>query len=130
MQIFYPTSSRLWDVIYDQPSDKSLLSRIESFQDNYAWAKTRAITSSSREKFYQELMLEYLNQRRWMRRLYLLYKVLSPKQPACIHDLFHQCGNLLSIQIHLTPSLLEQNASRTRFSQVLSVIGISSIQIF
>ena len=43
---------------------------------------------------------------------------------------FHQCGNLPDIQIHLTPSLLEENTSRTRFSRVLLVTGISFIQIF
>ena len=52
------------DVIYDQPSDKSFLSTIESIQDNAAFAKTRAVRSSSHEKFYQELMLEHLNQKR------------------------------------------------------------------
>ena len=75
------------DVIYDQPSDKSFLSRIESIQDNVAFAKTRAVRGSSHEKFYQELMLEHLNQKRWMRRLCLLYKFHSTEQPACIHDL-------------------------------------------
>ena len=64
-----------------------------------------------------------------MRRLCLLYKVLSTKEPACIHDLIPPMGNFPEIQIHLTP-LLEQNISRTHFSRVLSVIGISSIQIF
>ena len=52
------------DVIYDQPSDKSFLSTIESIQDNAAFAKTRVVRGSSHEKFYQELMLEQLNQKR------------------------------------------------------------------
>ena len=69
-----------------------LLSRIGSTQDNAALVKTRAITGSSHEKFYQELMLEHLNQRGWMRRLCLLYKVLSTKEPACIHDLIPPMG--------------------------------------
>ena len=37
--------------------------------------------------YYQELGLEHLNQRRWIRHLCLPYKVLSTKQPADIHNL-------------------------------------------
>ena len=39
---------------------------------------------------------------------------------------FHQCENLPNIPIHVTP-LAEQNTSRTRFSRLLSMAGISSI---
>ena len=38
-------------------------------------------------KLYQELGLEYLQQRRWMRRLCLFYKVVSTKLPAYIYDI-------------------------------------------
>ena len=65
-----------------------------------------------------------------MRRLCLLYKVLHLNNQLLLMTNFHRCGNLPDIQIHLTPSLVEQNASRTRFSRVLSLIGINSIQIF
>ena len=41
---------------------------------------------TSRKKLYQELGLEYLQQRRWMRRLCLFYKVASTKIPAYIYD--------------------------------------------
>ena len=43
---------------------------------------------------------------------------------------FHQCGDLPDVQIHLKPFLVEHNTSRTCFSGVLSMIGITSIQIF
>ena len=46
-----------------------------------------AIKGTSREKLYQELGLEYLQQRRWMRRLCLFYKVVSTKLPAYIYDI-------------------------------------------
>ena len=65
------------DVIYDQPSNVSFSKKIESVQYNAALAITGAIKGSSCEKLYQELGLEYLYQRRWARRLCLLYKVFS-----------------------------------------------------
>ena len=52
-----------------------------------ALAITGAIKGSSCEKLYQELGLEYLYQRRWARRLCLLYKVFSTGQPSYIYDL-------------------------------------------
>ena len=44
------------------------------------------IKGSSQEKLYQELNLGHLYQRRWMRRLYLFYKVFHSKVPKA---LFH-----------------------------------------
>ena len=63
------------DVVYDQPLNESLFSRIESVQYKVALAITGAIQGSSREKLYQELGLEHLHQRRWIKRLCLFYKV-------------------------------------------------------
>ena len=59
----------------------------ESVQYNAALAITRAIKSSSREKLYQELRMEYLYQRKWLRRLCLLYKVFSTGKPSYIYEL-------------------------------------------
>ena len=75
------------DVIYDQPSNTSFSKKIESVQYNAALAKTRATKGSSCEKLYQELGLEYLYQRRWARRLFVLCKVFSTGQPSYIYDL-------------------------------------------
>ena len=74
-------------MICDQPSNASFSKKIESVQYNAALAITGAIKGSSREKLYQELGLEYLYQRRWARKLYLLYKVFSTGQPSYIYDL-------------------------------------------
>ena len=63
------------DVVYDQPLNESLFSRIESVQYKVALAITGAIQGSSREKLYQKLGLEHLHQRRWIKRLCLFYKV-------------------------------------------------------
>ena len=75
------------DVIYDQPLNESLSNRIESVQYKAALAITGAIQGSSQKKLYQELGLEHLHQRRWMRRLCLFYKVFHSKVPKYIHSL-------------------------------------------
>ena len=75
------------DVIYDQPLNESLSNRIKSVQYKAALAITGTIQGSSRKKLYQELGLEHLHQRRWMRRLCLFYKVFQSKVPKYIHSL-------------------------------------------
>ena len=55
-----------------------------------ALAITGAIKGSSRNKLYQELGLEYLQQRRWMRRLCLCFPT---GQPSHIHNLIPQMSN-------------------------------------
>ena len=68
------------DVIYDQPN-------IKSVQYNAALAITGAIRGTSKEKFYQELGFESLNDRRSLRRLYYLHNIVSTKKPAYLYDL-------------------------------------------
>ena len=75
------------DVIYDQPLNESLSNRIESVKYKAALAITGAIQGPSRKKLYQELGLEHLHQRRWMRQLCLFYKVFHSKVPKYIHSL-------------------------------------------
>ena len=75
------------DVIYDQPSNTSFSKKIKSVQNNAGVAITGAVKGSSCKKLYQELGLDYLYQRRWARRLCLLYKVFSTGQPSYIYDL-------------------------------------------
>ena len=55
------------DVIYDQPLNESLSNRLESVQYKAALAVKRAKQGSSSKKLCQELGLEHLHQRRWMR---------------------------------------------------------------
>ena len=75
------------DVVYDQPSNNAFSNKLETVQYNAALAITGAIKGTSREKLYQELGLEYLQQRRCMRRLCLFSKVVSTKLPAYIYDI-------------------------------------------
>ena len=66
------------DVIYDQPNNSRLSDKIESAQYNAALAITGAIRGTSKEKLYQELGLEFLKDRRWLRRMSYLYKIIPP----------------------------------------------------
>ena len=67
------------DIDYNQPNDSSLSEKIESLQCNAALAITGAIEGSSKEKAHQELGFDPLEDRRWMRKLCYLYKVISSK---------------------------------------------------
>ena len=76
------------DIVYDQPNNSSLSEKFESLQYNAALAITGAIKGSSKEKLYQELGFESLKDRRWMRKLCYLYKVISSKRPSYLYDMF------------------------------------------
>ena len=74
------------DGVYDQPSNDAFSSKLKILQYNAALAITEAIKGTSRKKWYQELWLEYLQQRRWMRPLCLFYKDVSTKEQECFYD--------------------------------------------
>ena len=60
------------DILYDQKFNNFFLyERLESIQYNAALALTGAVRGSSREKLYQELDFESLQQPRWYRKLCL-----------------------------------------------------------
>ena len=75
------------DVIYDQPNNSRLSDKIESVQYNAALAITGAIRGTSKEKLYQELGLESLKDRRWLRRMSYLYKIISTKLSPYLYEL-------------------------------------------
>ena len=73
------------NVIYDQPNNSRLSDKIESVQYNAALAITGAIRGTSKEKLYQELGLESLKDRRWLRRISYLYKIILAKLPLYLY---------------------------------------------
>ena len=75
------------DIICDQPKSSSLTNKIESVQYNAALAITGPIRGTSKEKLCQELGFESLKDRRWLRRLCYLYKIVITKEPAYLFDL-------------------------------------------
>ena len=75
------------DVVYGQSYKSSFREKLESIQYNAALALTGAVRGSSSEKIYQELGLEYLKKRRWLRKLCQLYKILESKLPRYLFDI-------------------------------------------
>ena len=75
------------DILYDQTFNNSFHERLKSIQYNAALAITGAIRGSSREKLYQELGFESLQQRRWYRKLCLLYKKIKNQSPKYLSEL-------------------------------------------
>ena len=57
------------DIIYDRAYNTSFHQSIKSVQYNAALAITGAVRGTSREKLYQQLCFESLQQRRWYRKL-------------------------------------------------------------
>ena len=72
---------------YGQSNNFCLSDKIESVQYNVALAITGAIRGTSKEKLYQELGLESLKDRRSLRRMSYLYKIISTKLPPYLYEL-------------------------------------------
>ena len=69
------------DIIYYQTFNESFHQRTESIQYN------AAIRGTSSEKFYQELGIEPLRSRRWLRKLFSFYKICKNKLPSYLYNL-------------------------------------------
>ena len=50
--------------------------KLKSVQYNASFAIIGAIRETSKEKLCQELGFEYLTNRRWLRRIFYLYKII------------------------------------------------------
>ena len=91
------------DMIYDQTFNMSFQQKMETIQYNAALAITGAIKGASREKLYQELGLEALQQRRWYRKLCCFYKILKSQSPKYLklfpYTICHtEQGNVIKFQ--------------------------------
>ena len=75
------------DIIYDRAYNTSFHQNIKSIQYNAALAITGAVRVTSREKLYQELGFEFLQQRHWYRKLCCLFKVINNQSPSYLFQL-------------------------------------------
>ena len=96
------------DITYDQTFNMSFQQKVETIQYNAALAITGAIRGSSREKLYQELGLETLQQRRWYRKLCCFYKILKSQSPKYLYSIIpihnmsyrtRQCNKIPAINV-------------------------------
>ena len=74
-------------IIYDQTFNEFFHKNIESIQYNAAIAITGAIRCTFSEKLYQELGLESLGSRRWLKKLCLFFKIYKNKSPSYLYKL-------------------------------------------
>ena len=86
------------DVIYDIPNNNSFREKIERIQYNACLAITGAFKGTSREKLYNELGLEYLNLRRWFRRLCLFFKIFKDQSPSYLYNIIPPQRNMYSLR--------------------------------
>ena len=75
------------DIVYDWAFNESFHKNLESSQYNAAIAITGAIRGTSSKKLFQELDLESLQLRRWLRKLCLFYKLFPKKSPSYLFQL-------------------------------------------
>ena len=107
------------DVIYDQPNNSNLSDKIESVQYNAVLAITGAIRGTSKEKLYQELGLESLRNRSWLRRMSYLYKIVSTKFSPYLYDLISPFRVHIVTLAVLKLCVAGLNFSETRFYRLL-----------
>ena len=97
------------DIIYDQAHNASFHQKLESLQYNACLAITGAIRGSSREKIYQELGFESLQQRRWYRKLCSFYKVFKNKSPRYLFNIIPIRNPVYSTRNHVNIPLFKTN---------------------
>ena len=75
------------DIVLDQAFNNSFHQRLESIQYKASLVISRAITRTSKEKLYQELVFEWLQSKRWFRKLSICYKMIRSKSPSYLYHL-------------------------------------------
>ena len=103
-------------IVYDQPNNSSLPEKKnKSPQYNAALAIKAVIKDSSKEKLYRELGFESLKDRRWLRNLCYLYKVVSSKRPPYLSDLLPPLQRYQQNQGYFQSLLCRTKSSKTLF---------------
>ena len=77
------------DIVFDQAFNKSFHDNLESIQYNASLAITGAIRGTSKEKLYQKLGFEFLQQRRWFRKLCTFYKIYKNQSTSYFYNLIY-----------------------------------------
>ena len=85
ISIYLYASSRLWKFYLRSTYNVSFLEKLESIRYNVSLAITGAIRGISRSK-HHELGFEYLESRRWYRKLCCFYKLSKTQSPRYLFD--------------------------------------------
>ena len=97
------------DIIYGQAHNASFYQKLESVQYNACLAINGAICGLSREKIYQQLGFESLQQRRWHRKLCSFYKVFKNKSPRYLFNMIPIRNPVYSTRNHINIPLFKSN---------------------
>ena len=85
----------------------SFKSKLETIQYHAALAISGAIRGSSMEKLFNELGIEYLADRRWLRRLTFFYKIQNGSAPTYLNNIIPQ---------YITPYMTRNQSTVRNFS--------------
>ena len=81
------------DILYLQPLNKSINSKLESVQYNATVAVTVVTKGTSRLKLYKELGLESLKSQKTLRRLCAFHNIVSTRLPTYLFNLIPQSAH-------------------------------------
>ena len=87
------------DIVYDRAFNESFHKYLESIQYNAAIAITGAIIDISSEKLFQELGLESLKSRRWLRELCSFYNIFHKKSLSYLFQLIPPNNNVYTKEV-------------------------------
>ena len=97
------------DIIYDQAHNVSFHQKLDSLQYNACLAITGAMRGSSREKLYQELDFDSLQQRRWYRKLCSFYKIFKNERSRYLFNIIPIRNPAYSTRNHVNIPLFKTN---------------------
>ena len=86
------------DVVYDRAFSESFHQSLDYLRYSAAIEITWAIRGTLSEKLFQELRLETLKSRCWLRKLCLLYKLIKEKSPAYLFQIIPEKKTPLILQ--------------------------------
>ena len=90
------------DIIYDRAYNTSFSQNIESIQCNVLLEIAGALRGYSREKLYEKLGFESLQERSWYRNLCCLFKIINNQSLSYLSQLAP----------HQTPGILDETQKR------------------
>ena len=100
-------------ILYHQPYNESLNSKLKSIQYNFTLTITETIKGTSRSKTYKELQLESLNSQRSLTRLCAFCKIISTHLPIYLFNLI--TNQLMLIKLELRVIFQHTNIGRIPF---------------
>ena len=113
------------DIVCDGAFNESFHKNLESIQYNAAIAITGAIRGTSSEKLFQELGLESLKSRSWLRRLCLFYKFFHKKSPSYLFQLVPLNNNVYATRSSQSNKISSFKTRHNFFKDAFFPAGIS-----